>query len=54
MPQDKTNMKKMAVREYEGVMSMLREVIMYQYEQSPNAVAFFRQQVGLPADVGLV
>ena len=38
-------MKKMVMREYEDVMNMLREIIMYQYEQSPNAVAFFRQQV---------
>lgn len=42
--QDKTNSKKSVVREYEDVMQMLREVIMYQYEQSPNAVAFFRMQ----------
>ncbi len=37
-------MKKMIMKEYEDVMTMLREVIMYQYEQSPNAVAFFRSQ----------
>ena len=38
-------MRKLVMREYEDVMNMLREVIMYQYEQSPNAVAFFRRQV---------
>jgi hypothetical protein len=42
--EDKSNMKKSVTREYEDIMSMLREVIMYQYEQSPNAVAFFRAQ----------
>lgn len=41
---DRTNMKKLVMREYEDVMCMLREIIMYQYEQSPNAVAFFRAQ----------
>ena len=37
-------MKKSVTREYEDVMSMLRQVIMHQYEQSPNAVAYFRSQ----------
>jgi hypothetical protein len=44
MLQDKSNMKKSVTREYEDVMTMLREIIMYQYEQSPNATAFFRTQ----------
>lgn len=42
---DKNNIKRLGTREYDDVMSMLRDVIMYQYEQSPNAVAFFRTQV---------
>jgi hypothetical protein len=37
-------MKKSVTREYEDVMNMLREIVMYQYEQSPNATAFFRSQ----------
>lgn len=37
-------MKRSVNREFEDVMTMVREVIMHQYEQSPNAVAFFRSQ----------
>jgi hypothetical protein len=42
--EDRSNMKNIVKREYEDVMTMLREVVLYQYEQSPNAVAFFRMQ----------
>ncbi len=42
--QDKSNMKRSVNREFEDVMTMVREVIMHQYEESPNAVAFFRSQ----------
>jgi hypothetical protein len=49
--QDKSNIKKSVTREYEDVMNMLREIVMYQYEQSPNATAFFRSQgVGTRVD----
>jgi hypothetical protein len=37
-------MKRSVNREFEDVMTMVREVIMHQYEQSPNAVAFFLSQ----------
>lgn len=37
-------MKRSVTREYEDVMTMLREVMMHQYEQSPNTTAFFRSQ----------
>ena len=37
-------MKRLVMKEYEDVMQLLREVIMYQYEQSPTAVSFFRKQ----------
>jgi hypothetical protein len=48
---DKNNMKRSVTKEYEEVMDMLREVILYQYEQSPNAVSYFRSEgVGTRVD----
>jgi hypothetical protein len=37
-------MKRSVTREWEEVMSMAREVILHQYEQSPNTIAYFRSQ----------
>ena len=41
---DKNGLKKTMNKEYDDVMNILREVILYQYEQSPNAISFFRSQ----------
>ena len=43
-------MKKGVNREYESVMATLREVIMHQYEQSPNATAYLRA-IGVDSSV---
>ena len=40
--EDKTNMKKSVNRDFEEVMDMWRDIILYQYEQSPSAIAYFR------------
>jgi len=42
--EDKSNLKRGANREWEDIMAMLREVILYQYENSPTAVAYFRER----------
>ena len=43
---DMSNMKKAVNKEYEDVMSTIREVLMFQYENSPNATSYF-QSLGM-------
>ena len=43
--EDRMHSKKIANREYEGIMSMLREVVLHQYENSPDATLYIKEQV---------
>lgn len=43
--EDKTHVKKFANKEYEDVLYMLREVVLYQYENNPDTTVYLRQQV---------
>ncbi len=43
--EDRNHVKKMANREYEDIMHMMREVVLHQYEASPDATSYLREQV---------
>lgn len=43
--EDKSHIKKTANREYEEIMYMMREVVLHQYENSPDCAAYLREQV---------
>lgn len=43
--ENRNHVKKLANKEYEDVMDMLREVVLHQYENSPDATAYIREQV---------
>ncbi len=47
--EDRVHSKRSINREYESIMSMLREVVLHQYENSPDATLYIKDQVFFPS-----
>ena len=42
--EDKSRIQKLAIKEYEAVMTMMREVFLYQYMNSPNVISHLKRK----------